>query len=115
MQMADKDVMEKAANLLSTKLYGPYTSKQKKLDGTTKKETYLLNIFGANAASWMMTLYSFMGERRKEKIEELLEGWKKQPVVKAGRNALCHPDQPRYAKDKCMVCYNKEYHANFAP
>ena len=113
--MTDKDIMQRCADIFKTKLYGPYLSKQKKVNGDNKKETFLINIFGSNAAQWLMTIYSFMGERRKEKIRELLSIWKSQPVMQAGRNALCHPDQPRHAKDKCMVCYNKEYHANFAP
>lgn len=110
LQMTDKDIVERCATILKTKVYGPYTSKQKKKNGEVKKETYLLSIFGTSAASWMMTLYPFMGERRKQKIENLLNHWKKQQSMETGRMSLCHPDRARFSKDMCKSCYMKNYH-----
>lgn len=109
LQMTDKDVVERAATLLGGKLYGPHGPY-----GQSTKQTWQVVVFGKQAAEWMMTLYSLMGIRRQEKIRELLTMWKAQPVMQAGRVAVCHPDKPRYAKDMCMKCYNKEYHAHIA-
>jgi hypothetical protein len=109
LQMTDKDTVEKVSKLWDAKLYGPYGPY-----GKSKLQTWQVNIFGKQAAEWMMTIYTLMGQRRQEKIKSILAIWKTQPVMKSGRMALCHPDKPRHAKDKCMVCYNKEYHANFA-
>lgn len=108
LQMTDRDTVEKAATLMGGKLYGPHGPY-----GKGKLPTWQVFVFGEAAASWMMTLYSFMSTRRQEKIKELLGIWKTQPVMRAGRMAVCHPQEPRYAKDKCMVCYNRDYYAHF--
>lgn len=76
LQMTDKDVMEKACNILMSPLCGPYGSNQTKLGGGKKKETYYTACSGQQAAAWMMTLYTLMGERRKQQIEPLLQKWK---------------------------------------
>jgi len=110
LQMTDKDIVEKCAAILKTKVYGPYNSKQKKKNGEPKKETYLLTVFGTTAASWMMTLYPLMGERRKQKIEELLNHWKTQQSMITGKMALCHSNRIRFCKDMCKSCYMKNYH-----
>ena len=108
-QMTDEDTVVKAAKLLNGKVYGPHGPY-----GVSKLSIWQVTIFGQRAAEWMMTIFPLMSIRRQTKIKELLTIWKTQPVMQAGRSALCHPDRPRYAKNKCMVCYNKEYHANFA-
>ena len=76
LQMTDLDVMERACALLGSPLCGPYNSKQKKVDGTSKKETYYTALSGSNAAGWMMTLFTVMGERRKSQIEPILLKWR---------------------------------------
>lgn len=109
LQMSDFDVMERCSKILNAKLYGPYISSQKKKDGACKKETWMINIFGSNAASWMMTVFSFMGERRKEKICSLLEHWKKQQSI-IPRMSSCHPEIKMFSKGYCKSCYMKNYH-----
>lgn len=108
-QMTDKDIMDRCAAILNTKVYGPYTSKQKKKDGSSKKETYLITVFGSHAASWMMTLYSFMGKRRQLKIKELLDHWKAQSSM-LPRQSSCHPTIKMFSKGLCKSCYLKNYH-----
>jgi hypothetical protein len=44
--------------------------------GTKKKPEYYMKITKNLAIQWMMTLYTLMGERRKEKIKFLLTEWK---------------------------------------
>lgn len=41
-----------------------------------RKQMYEFAIYGTLAASWMMTIYYLMSNRRKDKIREVLNGWK---------------------------------------
>ena len=107
LQMTDRDVIEKAAALVGRPVGGPYGPYGRRKDGGPKKPCYAVNVTGSDAAGWMMTIFQFMGERRKERIIELLEGWKKQVVQIDGRKALCHPTEKHFAKGKCARCYNK--------
>jgi hypothetical protein len=104
LQMTDLDTVQKAAALFGSKVYGPHGPY-----GVSTQATYQTFCFGSTAASWMMTLYSFMGYRRKAKIKELLAVWKDQRIMDGTRKASCHPNQKRFAKDKCRVCYMKHY------
>lgn len=70
MEMTDRDVIHKAA-----KLMGAHVNDLGMRRGATKI-IYRLNLYGGNAIGWMMTLYSFMGNRRKAKIRELITMWK---------------------------------------
>lgn len=69
----DRDVIERAARTLETKVYGPY----KIANG--KKPYYRVFVHGSLAAGWMMTLFSLMGKRRQGRIREVLLRWRKQP------------------------------------
>ena len=72
--MSDKDVMDRVALLLEASIY---------LKADKRKESYkdqwVAKVNGARAAGWMMTLYSFMGERRKAKIRQVLFEWMQNP------------------------------------
>jgi hypothetical protein len=111
MQMTDKDVMDRAASILGTKV-GDYGRKPK------GKASYLpvfhLSLHGTRAISWMMTLYSFMGERRRVKILQILNHWKgSKSAPKSSRGprlpAICHPDKLRTADMLCRTCWMREY------
>jgi hypothetical protein len=71
LNMTDYDVVERAALLLDTPV------KYSKLY-PNRKQVYRIEIFSNKAASWMMTLYSLMGERRQETILNSLTLWKEQ-------------------------------------
>ena len=66
-KMADKDVIEKVA-----KLFGVSCQLGDKKIYSYYKQTYKCRIVGPRARGWMMTLFSFMGTRRKNKIKEIL-------------------------------------------
>ena len=104
LQMTDKDVVERVANLFQTPLWGPHGPY-----GVSKKSTYQTAIFGSKAAAWMMTLLPFLGERRKEKVIELLDIWKTQPPQITDRRPKCHPERPHAGKWMCSSCYMKKY------
>jgi hypothetical protein len=74
--MADEDVIRRAAALFgvaTTYCYPPT------LRGY--KPVYRCYVNGTKAVGWMMTLYSFMGERRKSKIREILNFWRTRPKI----------------------------------
>jgi hypothetical protein len=66
--MTDRDVVTKLHCLMGGKL--------SILNGYSRKDQYVLNVYGSLAIQWMLTLYYLMGERRKAKIREVVEIWK---------------------------------------
>lgn len=111
MQMTDKDVMDRAADLLGVKV-GNYVRKPK------GKSSYLpifhLSIHGTKAIGWMMTLYSLMGVRRRAKILQILDRWKASksaPRSSRGQRlpAVCHPDRIRSAHLLCNTCWMRQW------
>lgn len=72
--MTDHDVVAKAANLLKTRLYGPYNRKT-----ASGKEVWAIHIHYKYAIALMMTILPLMGERRTARILELIEMWKTLP------------------------------------
>jgi hypothetical protein len=70
--------------------------------------------FGTDAIGWMMTVYSFMGERRREKIRSIIAQWKASPRIPrapAGKRfmATCHPNRERRARGLCFTCYMEKW------
>ena len=69
--MTDKDIIERAAKLLRCKrVY----EKQPKARGSKKQ--YGAVIQHASAIGWVMTLYSLLGERRKQQIRKVIAAWR---------------------------------------
>jgi hypothetical protein len=113
--MTDRDVIERAARILGTRVYvQPKTAPRKCIYATV--------VSGPRAAGWMMTLYSLMGERRKAKIKECLAAWRgavrKKTVCRKG-HSLVGPNlyeywnaTKNYMGRGCHTCrraYNLEY------
>ncbi len=71
----DRDVIERASRILNHKIR---LERRDKVDFrvTKLKDMYRIEICAIKAISWMMTLYSLMGSRRKEKIREIITTWK---------------------------------------
>lgn len=69
--MTDLDVVINAAKIL-----GCHKVIRNKQDTRTNKPLYRTNLYGGRAISWMMTLWSLMGKRRKKKIEDCISIWK---------------------------------------
>lgn len=111
LQMTDKDVIERAAKLLGVPV-GAYSRKPK------GKASYLpvwhLAVHGTNAICWMMTLFTFLGERRRAKVTSIIEQWKASKAApRAPRGtrlmAVCHPDRPRRGNLLCGTCWMREW------
>lgn len=64
----DWDVINHAGMLMDAPVRGPYAQ-----CGHGTKPMYRVSTYGAE---WPMTLYSLLGERRRNKIKELLTPWR---------------------------------------
>ncbi len=108
LQMTDKDIIERAARLLGVTVRGPYVY-------GSNKPTWTCRVYGQRAAGWIMTLWTFMGTRRREKMLEVLEAWKARKTSRRnrppGRKATCHPEREHRAHGLCGPCYRKQYRA----
>jgi hypothetical protein len=71
-KMTDRDVIYWAADLLGGPIYG---GKQTRPD---RKPTWNTQVKGAPAAGWAMTLYPWLGQRRRQQVREGLAEWKRQ-------------------------------------
>jgi protein-arginine kinase len=69
LRMADRDVIERAAKLLDRPVSICFPERK------GYKTQYSVNICGTAAIEWMLTVYSLMGDRRKEKIREIVKLW----------------------------------------
>jgi len=68
--MTDEDIISKARSLMSpTAKIGIETREN-------CKTRYYFSVSGSLAIQWMMTIYPFMGRRRREKIREIILKWK---------------------------------------
>ena len=68
----DRDVILRVARLFGTRLMGPFQNKDAK---PTWQPWFLASCAGAVAIGWMMTLYPFLGVRRKARIRTILAQW----------------------------------------
>jgi hypothetical protein len=71
LKMTDKDVVDRVAALWGNKVG------QRELP--SGKIAYTTNVYGPQAVGWMMTVFTFMGDRRKAKIKKLIANWKASP------------------------------------
>jgi len=65
------------------------------------KQAYTTGIYGTKAAQWLMTLYPFLGQRRRAAAKQALHQWRS----RAPRIKTCHPERRYYAKGLCQPCY----------
>src|SRR6266542_3614017 len=70
-KMTDKDVVVRAATLLSALVY-------EHDPGGSRKRTWVAQLKGDAAAAWAMTLYAWLGERRRAQVRGALAVWKTQ-------------------------------------
>ena len=77
LEMTDEDVVRKAASIMGAPSVGYRIKSNPKW-----KPTYVFYLCGAKAAGWMMTLYPFLGKRRRQKIRTVLCHWANGPVAR---------------------------------
>lgn len=71
LEMTDKDTVEKVRDIIN-----PPSKISAGWKGLSSKTTYRVGFYGTNAVSWMMTIYSLLSARRRQKIREILNVWK---------------------------------------
>lgn len=112
LQMTDADTIARAASILGVKVRKPWMRK----DG--HKPVHSCYVLGYKAIGWMMTLYQFFGERRQNRIREIIVTWRaKNYTPRPARGdvamARCHPDRPRQGikdgKSLCRRCWMRDY------
>jgi hypothetical protein len=105
--MTDEDVIARAAKVLGyPKPTVPYIQRP------GRKPIWCLSLHGKHAIAWMMTLYTFMGTRRRAKIREIIVAWtahKGRKYTTRGLRVMaqCHPGKREHAKGLCRNCYQK--------
>lgn len=108
--MTDRDIVARAAKIMGTPITKPYI-RPSYSDRPHLKPMYTTSCFGGHAAGWMMTLYKFMGKRRRAQFRKFLRIWKKQQmrIYDGSRRATCHPGRVYLAKGLCRSCYRKQF------
>jgi hypothetical protein len=76
--MTDRDVVQRAAAILSNGPLKIHTYKDK--TNQHWKKTFRVAVHGPLAIGWLMTLYPLMGERRQAKIRIILLRWREAPM-----------------------------------
>lgn len=74
-KMTDEDVIKKVAKLFNRPYY------ERKNKEFNHRTAYDVSICGTPAIEWLFTLYSLLGSRRKAKILEVINEWKKQELI----------------------------------
>lgn len=103
LSMTDLDIVERVAALWDTRI-----SSVKRSDGG--KEVHTTQVVGHLAAQWLMTLYSSLGSRRREKTRTVLARWRSSPRALVRRNT-CHPELPHGSFGLCKRCYKLQWRA----
>jgi len=78
-QMTDQDVMEKVGRLVNRRVGRNHPPSHRDRGW---KPTYRVVINGRPARTWMLRLYPFMGARRREKIDQILQNFDHNKVRK---------------------------------
>jgi len=73
--MTDHDVIERAAAILDGRVYTHYLP-------APRKQLWSAQLKGPRAAAWMMTMYAWLGERRRGQVRHALSKWRAMPYVR---------------------------------
>jgi len=109
--MTDKDVIEKVASLFNREIY--------LRNHLAKKKSYEVGIYGSDAVAWMFTIYSFMKERRKERIRNIVKKWMTQNSHSKTHFSCGHPkshDNMYLLKNRgsaCITCHKVRRKADY--
>ena len=102
--MTDEDIVTKAATLM-----GPNARIYR------NGNMWITKVNGAYAIQWMMTLFPYLGKRRREMITSVIKFWREYSYARMSNGlhamATCHPDRPLEALGLCSSCYQKERYA----
>lgn len=100
----DKDVAERVNTLWN----GMFQNVKRRMPHY--KDVFRTSVYSKKACGWMMTMYPFMGFRRKAKIACVVGDWKSRPYNFRTPAKCGHAATDYYAKGYCYLCYFKEVH-----
>lgn len=107
--MTDEDIVSRAAWLLRAPSVRRQAARVEAdrpgFGGGIRKAMFRTTVSGSGAAGWMMTLWPFLGTRRRAKITEVLAAWRLRPAQKR-LPPICHPHRRYEALGLCNACYN---------
>ena len=69
-KMTDRDVIDRIASVLGGHVFGPLEQQQ-----SHYLPPWQAQLKGPNAAGWMMTIYKFLGTRRRGQVHRALSAW----------------------------------------
>lgn len=74
------------------------------------KPIYYVKVTGYRAANVMRQILPLMGERRSQKITEVLAGWIPKRLARGPHSApLCHPGRKHGGFGLCKSCYDRQH------
>ena len=73
LHMTDQDIIMRAAQIIGLP---PKRIWAVPPTGSRRKTAYGINVCGNQAASWLLTLYSWFGQRRRTQARQQLDVWK---------------------------------------
>lgn len=102
-QCSDRDVVERCAAFLRTKVHELGVPRR------GVKRQYGIRLGGNLAAGLMMTIYRFLGIRRREAVRRALFAWKNaRQYVRWTGPPSCHSSRVHHANGLCRSCYRKK-------
>lgn len=113
LNMTDQDIVQRAAALLDG--CTPKATPRFAKDGHALKTMYNTRRCGGRALGWMLTLYPFLGVRRRSKIREIVAQWQsirptKRPYTIGDKRFCSHGHELTPAntntQNRCRVCRN---------
>lgn len=109
--MGDRDIIENVEKVMKS------TSKMMEIEPKTanRKKMFRTQIYGHQVIELLPKIYEHMGERRRSKIDELLQWEPKNRKEEDCINDVCgHLDRPYLAKGMCQQCYVADYQNGYA-
>jgi len=105
LNMTDRDVVERSARMVKAPSVAVNNRHQ-----INHKTCYRWTLCGNAAAGVMMTIFPFMGERRRARIKELLAYWRSRKPRYENAVHCPHPDRPSYGRGLCQQCHGKDWY-----
>ena len=102
LKMTDSDIVHRAAYIMGMKESDIRTRKKQK---PQHKDQYCIQLSGQRAAGWMMTLFTLMGERRKQQIQGALKKWLTKPPQRLKNSLVCIRG---HSLEGYNVCHNSK-------
>ena len=100
LEMTDEDIVNRVAVIWDVKV-------------NHYKNFWVAVVCGARAIEWMITLYPFLGIRRREKVASVIKFWWEYAYAHVPKGvktmATCHPDRIVHSFGLCNACYQRQH------